>query len=105
GATARAALADASVEYGPGAFAITKAAATVAAHDAEKAYGSADPTLTVSQTGLPAADAAAIALSATRASGEAVGSYQTTATATGAALSNYTVTYVPGTFTITKATA
>src|SRR5206468_10929373 len=50
-----------------------------------------------------AADAATIALSATRASGEAVGTYATTATATGAALSNYTVTYVPGSFTITTA--
>src|SRR5438046_8014940 len=37
-----------------------------------------------------------IAVSATRAPGETVGSYATTATATGAALSNYTVTYVAG---------
>ncbi len=34
-----------------------------------------------------------------------MGDYVTTATATGAALSNYTVSYVPGTFSITPATA
>src|SRR5439155_15910 len=84
---------------------IAKAAATVTAHDAEKTYGASDPTLSASQTGFTAADAATITLSVTRATGEAVGSYATTATATGAALSNYTVTYVPGTFTITKAAA
>src|SRR3989454_5375560 len=56
-------------------------------------------------TGFTAADAATITVSATRASGEAVGSYATTATASGMALSNYTVTYVAGAFTITKAAA
>src|SRR5207247_3092213 len=78
---------------------------TVTAHDETKTYGAADPALTATATGLTAADAATITVNATRASGEAVGSYPTTATATGAALSNYTVTYGPGTFTITKAAA
>src|SRR5439155_15345409 len=100
-----AALSNYTVTYVPGTFTITKAAVTVTAHDGTKVYGASDPTLTASQTGFTAADAATIALSATRASGEAVGTYSTTATATGTALSNYTVTYVPGAFTITKAAA
>ena len=42
-------------------------------------------------------------LSATRAAGNNVGDYATTATATGAALANYSVGYVSGTFRITPA--
>src|SRR5207244_4053584 len=56
-------------------------------------------------TGFTAADALTIVLSETRAPGETVGSYVTTATATGAVLSNYTVTYVAGSFGITTAAA
>jgi VCBS repeat-containing protein len=90
----------------PGTFTITKAAATVTAHDGTKMYGTADPAFSATtQSGFTAADALTIALAATRASGEAVGSYARTATATGTAVSNYTVTYMPGTFTITKAAA
>src|SRR5205085_9530486 len=50
---------------------------------------------------LTAADAPTVTLSSTRAAGEPVGNYATTATATGAVLSNYNVTYVPGNFSIT----
>src|SRR5204863_6576 len=81
------------------------AAATVTAANNGKIYGTSDPALTATQTGFTAADAATIALSATRAGGEAVDSYAITPSASGAALSNYTVTYVPGAFSITKANA
>src|SRR4029079_8924941 len=50
-------------------------------------------------------DAETMVLPETRAAGETVGSYVTTATATGTPLSNYTVTYVAGSFSITKAAA
>src|SRR5205085_9734832 len=70
-----------------------------------KTYGTADPSLTASESGFTAADAATIALSATRASGENVGDYVITPAATGAVLSNYTVTYTAGTFAISKAAA
>src|SRR5204863_14922 len=97
-----AALSNYSVTYVAGSFSITKAAATVTAGGGTKAYGATDPALSApTQSGFTAADALTIALSETRAPGEAVGSYVTTATATGAALSNYTVTYVAGTFIIT----
>src|SRR5205814_10170098 len=70
-----------------------------------KAYGTTDPALTATATGFTAADALTMPLRGTRAAGGAVGSYVTTATATGVALSNYTVTYEAGSFTVTKAAA
>ena len=95
-----------TVTYVPGTFSITKAAATVTAGSGTKIYGAADPALSLTTaTGFTSADALTIALSSTRAAGEGVGSYATTATATGAALSNYTVAYVAGTFSITKKAA
>src|SRR5207244_2971465 len=86
-----------------GTLTVTPAAATVTAPNNGKIYGTSDPTLTATQTGFTAADAATITLSATRAAGDAVGSYAITPSAAGAALANYTVTYVNGTFTISKA--
>src|SRR5260221_10363949 len=77
--------------------------ATAANHG--KTYGGTDPALTAAEVGFPTADAATITLSATRAAGETVASYVITPAAAGAALSNYTVTYVPGTFAISQAAA
>ena len=90
--------------YVAGSFSITKATATVTAHDGTKAYGASDPALTRDGDRLHdgrCADDRAERRPARR--GEAVGDYVTTATATGAALTNYTVTYVAGSFSITKA--
>ena len=100
-----AALVNYTVTYVNGTFTISKATATVTAVNNSKVYGTSDPALTATQTGFTAADAATIALSATRAAGEAVDSYTITLLASGAALSNYAVTYVPGAFSITKANA
>src|SRR5204862_2710184 len=75
------ALSNYTVTYVPGTFAISKAAATVTAADHGKTYGTADPTLTASQSGFTTADATTIALSATRASGQNVGDYVITASA------------------------
>src|SRR5204863_501863 len=99
------ALSNYTVIYVPGTFPISKATATVTAADNAKVYSTSDPALTASQTGFTAADATTIALSATRASGENVASYVITPAASGTALGNYTVTYVPGTFAISKAAA
>jgi uncharacterized protein YjdB len=87
-----------------GSFVIGPAAATVTANAATKVFGSADPTLTASETGFTAPDAATIVLSATRAAGENVGTYTITPSATGTATSNYNITYQSATFTITQAT-
>src|SRR5439155_1497563 len=76
------ALSNYTVTYVAGSFSITKGAAAVTAHDGTKAYGAADPALGATATGFTAADGLTIAVSATRAAGEAVGDYVTTATAT-----------------------
>jgi hypothetical protein len=79
------------------------ASATATAGSGTKVYGAADPALTATSSGFIAADG--IIVSASRAAGENVGSYATAAIASGAALANYAVTYVAGTFSITPATA
>jgi hypothetical protein len=80
---------------------ITPAAATVTAGNGTKVFGTPDGPITASASGFLATDG--ITVSATRAAGENVGSYVTTATAAGAALANYNVTFVPGSFIITPA--
>jgi hypothetical protein len=80
---------------------ITQAVARVTAGNGTKVYGTPGGPITASASGFLAADG--ITVSATRAAGENVGSYVTTATAAGAALANYNVTFVPGSFTITPA--
>jgi hypothetical protein len=98
---AGAALTNYNVTYVPGSFTITRAAATVTAGNGSKVFGTAEGPITASASGFVAADG--ITVSATRAAGENVGIYATTATATGAALTNYNVTFVPGSFKITPA--
>jgi probable HAF family extracellular repeat protein len=100
-----AALANYKVTYVTAPFTINKATATVTATAASKTYGTAEPTLSATETGFTAADAASITLNATRAAGESAGTYTITPFATGAALANYSVTYTTATFTINKASA
>src|SRR5204862_3433760 len=100
-----AALSNYSVTYVAGSFSITTAAATVTAGGGTRAYGTTDPTLRATATGFTAADALTVTLSETRAPEGAVEGKRETATATGAAVGNYSVTYVAGSFSITQATA
>lgn len=92
-----------NVTYVTGTFKITPAAATVKADAQTKVYGDADPTLTVTITGLQNGDASSvIAYDIVRATGENIGEY--TITPSGAAVQgNYNVTYVKDTLTITPA--
>jgi hypothetical protein len=83
-------------------FTITAAPATVTAGSATKVYGTADPTIGATSTGFVAADNITVSFT-DRAAGNTVGSYATHATATGAALANYDVTYTDGALTITTA--
>jgi hypothetical protein len=84
---------------------IVQKAATVTAGGGAKIYGQTDSALSPTiQSGFTAADAATIALSSTRDSGEAVGNYATHPSASGTALGNYAVTYLAGSFSITPAT-
>ena len=78
---------------------VTKRAAILTAGSGTKIYGAADPTLTTTSSGF----LAGITVSGTtRDAGENVGSYTTHATATGATLANYNVTYSTGTLSVTK---
>ena len=75
---------------------------TVTAADKSKVYGADDPALTATVEGLVTGDTLSYTLS--RAAGENVGTYPITPSGA-AEQGNYAVTYVPATFTITKATA
>ena len=73
---------------------------TVTAKDQTKMYGTADPELTATVTGLVGDDT--VAYTVARAAGENAGSYAITPTGI-EIQGNYRVTYVPGTLTVTPA--
>ncbi|MEI6190590.1 MAG: MBG domain-containing protein, partial [Chitinophagia bacterium] len=86
-------------------FTITKKLLTITAVDKTKIYGSANPTLTVTYTGLVNGDMSPTTLptiSTTAVTSSPVGNYQIAAT--GAVDANYTINYVAGTLTVSKAT-
>ena len=83
----------------PATLTIAPKTATVTAGNALKLVGTLDPALPVSGTGFLLGDA--VVLSATRAIGEAVGTYTITPRVTGASVGNYTIAFVTGVFTIT----
>ena len=101
-AAAGTAISNYTITYVPGTFTINGQAATVTATNNSKTYGASDPPLAAIQTGFTAADALTIALGATRAPGEVATNYVMTPFASGAATANYTISYVPGVFTIIK---
>ncbi|MBB6610168.1 T9SS type A sorting domain-containing protein [Pontibacter sp. Tf4] len=81
---------------------ITPKPASVTSDANTKVYGASDPTLTGSMSGFIAGDGITAAFS--RSSGETVGNYSITATLSPeAALSNYSISYTPANFEITKA--
>ncbi len=95
-----------AISYTPGTLTISKAALTVTADNQSSTYGAVLPTLTASYSGFVNGDNAAslttapiITTSATAAS--PAGSYPITAS--GAIDPNYTISYVAGTLTISKA--
>ncbi|MBC8574779.1 MBG domain-containing protein, partial [Jingyaoa shaoxingensis] len=81
------------------AYKITPASATVTANNKNKMFGEADPELTADVSGLYGTDKVGYTLS--REPGENVGDYVITASGE-ADQGNYTVTYNPGTLTITR---
>src|SRR5262249_35558091 len=90
----------------PLAQVVNTAALTITADSKTKVYGAANPALTVSYSGFVNGDTASsltpppgVAATATTASG--AGTYPITAS--GAVGANYTITYVAGTLTVTKA--
>ncbi len=82
-----------------GTYTIGQKAITVTAEDASKTYGAADPVLTYKADGLVGTDTLSD-ISATRKSGENVGTYTITASQKDGSNSNYKIMFADGTFTI-----
>ena len=92
------------ITYTNGTLTVTGIGVTVTADNKTKEYSkdpTTDPTLTATVTGLVGTDVITYTIS--RAAGEDVNDYVITPTGE-SEQGNYTVTYVPGTFTITPAT-
>ena len=86
-------------------FTITRALAMVVADSVTKVYGETDPLLTTSVGGLRFGDEeSVISYTVSREAGEDAGDYAITLTGD-AVQGNYNVTYLPATFTITRASA
>ena len=97
---------DYTITYVPGTLTITPGPLTVTANNATKVYGAALPVLSVSYSGLvngdsPASLASPPVLSTTASSASHVSSYAISAS--GAASSDYTISYVGGTLSVTPA--
>ena len=93
-----------NITINKGTFTITAAELAIEIDDQTKVYGQDDPDFTASFAGLTNGDEPDdIALSYSREAGQDVGEYVISATATGAAASNYTITFTTGKLTITKA--
>ncbi|KAF5273168.1 hypothetical protein FQR65_LT17210 [Abscondita terminalis] len=92
------------IVYTAADFNITKATLNIVAEAKSKVYGSADPALTYTVTGLANGDDQSIITGAlTRVAGEAVGTYEIQQ-GTLATTANYDITYTAADFNITKAT-
>jgi filamentous hemagglutinin family protein len=93
-----------AIAYVPGMLTITPAALTVTAVDASKVYGAADPALlyTIGGDGLRNGDLLTGALSAPVGSAATAGTHAIVQ-GTLAASPNYTLAYVPGTLTVSRA--
>ena len=94
------------IQVVPGTLTVTPAALTITAANKSKVYGAALPTFTASYTGFVNGDTAAkldtpVTLTTAATEGSNAGSYPITVS--GATAANYTVTFVNGTLTITKA--
>ena len=95
-----------AISYVPGTLIVSRAALTITADSKTKVYGAGLPTLTASYSGFVLGETAATlttlpTLSTTATTASPVGSYAITAS--GAASSNYTFTYVTGELSITPA--
>jgi hypothetical protein len=96
---------DANYAAGSGSltYTITGMPLTVTVNNATSVYGAALPTFSGTITGAQNGDVLTATYGTTATSASAVGTYPITATVQGANASNYTVTVVPGTLTITQA--
>ena len=95
-----------TISYLPGSVNVTPATLTVTADPQTKVYGSANPTLTGTISGIQNSDSVTATYSSTADTTSPVGVYDIVPVLSGAALSNYSTPIVKnGTLTITPATA
>ena len=99
---------DYSISYASGRLTVTTAALTITANNQSKVYGAALPTLTASYAGLVNGDTAASlttqpSLATTATASSHVSGNPYAITASGAADSDYTISYVVGALTVTPA--
>lgn len=100
-----AAAANYSISVVAGTLTVTPATGlTITVNNATRAYGTTNPTFSGTVTGLLNGDTVTVNYSTTATVGSYVGGYPITATISGAAAGNYSLTVVPGTLTITQAT-
>jgi subtilisin-like proprotein convertase family protein len=95
-----------TISYVPGILTINPAVLTITANDTNKVYGAALPTFTASYAGLVNGDTASslatpVTLGTSATASSPVGTY--TITASSAAYTNYSISFVSGTLTVTPA--
>jgi hypothetical protein len=93
-----------NVVYVNGTLTVGQATLTVTAGDVSRTYGSPNPIFSASAVGAVNGDTFTFIENTTATSSSPVGTYSIVPVATGANLSNYTVTYVNGTLTVGRAT-
>ena len=97
-----------AISYVTGTLTVTPAPLTVTVNSVTRAYGAADPTLNVTYSGLVNNETSsvlggALSFASSKTATAAVGTYAGSITASGQTSSNYAISYVPGTLTVTKA--
>jgi len=85
-----------------GSLTVTPAALTVTANNATRSYGTANPAFTGTTSGLLNGDTVTTTFATTAVTNSPVGTYAIVPTVSGPATSNYTVTTVNGSLTITQ---
>lgn len=96
-----------SISYAAGTLTVNKAALTITANNVSKVYGTANPTLGITYGGFVNGDTNTAltvqpVVATTSVTASPVGTYPVTAS--GAVSSNYTISYIAGTLTVTPAT-
>ena len=98
-----AAAANYSIYVTDGTLTVTPAPLTVNIHGNWKIYGSANPSFTVTTSGLLNGDTVTVTPQTAATAASPVGSYPVTATVTGPAAANYTINLTPATLDVFKA--
>ena len=102
-ATGGTSLANYNITNNPGTLTITQAPLTVNVNNASRQYGAANPTFSGTISGALNGDTFTVTYSTTATTTSPVGTYPITATVSGPASGNYTITVNAGTLTVTTA--